>query len=369
MDIEMKCPDCDGQLAVDEEHLGNKVQCPYCEHQFVAGEEQKPDDMTEELYPTATPGEGNSKPPPVPDLLKADIGSNHPSSPPPFTGFNTIQQQEQPEKGASRSSSGVLIAVGIACLVILAIGIIYGVSSYNHSKAKDKYQQALNYFSGNGIRRDFYKGLDLLKESAKAGYAPAQYQLGVCYLQGQGFVVNYDEAFKWFSLAADQDYAPGLYAVSECYGRGCGVRMDVKKAVEFMELTAEKGHMIAQRGMALFYATGFIVPRNIKKALELAQKAYDQNPGDYTNNLILDQVKYLNDPKSISDSSTIISAEKLRQMGFDFGKPSQNGEDNNDTSQRKSFFYDSSGRKPIYPDKKSERDKTLKKMRDAGYLL
>ena len=68
-------------------------------------------------------------------------------------------------------------------------------------------QYMLKWFSQEG----FMAGLEDLKRSAEAGYAPSQYELGVLYMQGKLGKNKGQEAFEWFKKSADQKYLPSMH--------------------------------------------------------------------------------------------------------------------------------------------------------------
>ncbi len=277
MDVEMKCPDCDGQLAVDEEHLGNKVQCPYCSHKFVAEEGLETGDAEEEIYPTATPGENKNTPPPVPDSLKADTGNHH-SGPPPFQDLSDNHAKIQHSNYAtSRMSTPKrskfvmkMVAGGIIGIVIF-FGLLGLYNNYNYNRAKLLHDEAVNYLKD----LQFYsKGLEFMRKSAEKGYAPAQMKLGDHFYH----IRDYKEAFKWLSLAAEQGDAQAKYRLAECYGNGFGTKQDIKAAIVLLTQAAEQSYILAQQDLATYYILGRHVPRNLKEALKWANMAARQNP-------------------------------------------------------------------------------------------
>src|SRR5262245_5233910 len=52
------------------------------------------------------------------------------------------------------------------------------------------------------------KAVELLRQSANEGYAPAQHDLAVMLLNGQGCKKNVAEAIRWYEKAAQQKYGP-----------------------------------------------------------------------------------------------------------------------------------------------------------------
>ena len=90
-------------------------------------------------------------------------------------------------------------------------------------------QYMLKWFSQEG----FMAGLEDLKKSAEAGYAPAQYELGVLYMQGKLGKNKGQETFEWFKKGADQKYLPSMHNLGFIIQLKCmdPVRGDVNKPV------------------------------------------------------------------------------------------------------------------------------------------
>jgi len=63
---------------------------------------------------------------------------------------------------------------------------------------------AIKYLSGEGVKRDNNKGLDLIRKAATDNYPPAQYMLATFYKVGFLLKENRDKAIEWYKLAAKQ---------------------------------------------------------------------------------------------------------------------------------------------------------------------
>lgn len=99
------------------------------------------------------------------------------------------------------------------------------------------------------------KILDLLKESADQGYAPAQHQLGECYVRGgNGVFMDREKARYYLTKAADQGYAPALYSAGVFYHRGLyGEIVDEDKARYYLTKAADKGDKRAIRYLKQYF--------------------------------------------------------------------------------------------------------------------
>ena len=98
------------------------------------------------------------------------------------------------------------------------------------NNAKALYTCAYIHILGMTVAKDTDKGLELLKQAAEKGYAPAQAAYGA--IHSDGMLVEYDAntAFKWFNLAAEQKNSAGLSHTGYAYQYGYGVKADSYKA-------------------------------------------------------------------------------------------------------------------------------------------
>jgi TPR repeat protein len=71
------------------------------------------------------------------------------------------------------------------------------------------YNLGKTYFYGFGLNIDKKEGMQLIKQSANQGYAPAEFQMGKIYYLGAVVPVDYRKALKWFTKASEQKYGPG----------------------------------------------------------------------------------------------------------------------------------------------------------------
>lgn len=109
---------------------------------------------------------------------------------------------------------------------------------------------------GNKGIEEFRKGnlieaMQLLRSSAKQGYAPAQNTLAYILDQSE---VN-EDAFYWFQQAALQGHAAGQLGLGNMYAKGEGIKKDPIKAGEWIEKSARQMHVPAMRAYA--YALEF----------------------------------------------------------------------------------------------------------------
>jgi TPR repeat protein len=83
------------------------------------------------------------------------------------------------------------------------------------------------------------RGLDLCKETARAGDANAQVMVGDVYFTGGAVKSNHAEAAKWYAMAAKLQNPQAARKLGTMYSKGDGVRRDPKRAMELW-LAAEK---------------------------------------------------------------------------------------------------------------------------------
>lgn len=118
-------------------------------------------------------------------------------------------------------------------------------------------------------REDYKTALQLFKNAAQQGYAPAQYSLGVMYDQGQGVPQDYAEAVKWYRLAAQQGYVDAQGNLGAMYFNGKGVPKDRVKAHLWFNISATSGDTdaIERRNKA----ENLMTPEQIAEAQKMAK--------------------------------------------------------------------------------------------------
>ena len=142
---------------------------------------------------------------------------------------------------------------GGLCLVTGSVPVLSGEMRQEalswFSSAEAQYQEALQLLSGEGVAKDSARAVELLRESAESGYAPAQFVLGGRYGNGRGVNRDMKEAVKWYRVAAEQGYAEAQWVLGACYLEGLGVKADRQQAKKLWQLAAEQGHDSAKRDL------------------------------------------------------------------------------------------------------------------------
>ena len=154
----------------------------------------------------------------------------------------------------------------------------------NMGDVKALYEIASLYLEGKGTRKNTVKGLEYLREAAKAGYSPAQVRLGNLYYASGDKVStcvghDYKQAYEWFMKAGNNPDA--LDAIGEMYKRGLGgLNVDESMAnsyfnrwIDIYVKRAEKGDVEAMRTLGAYFSTGSKLPINMDKAIYWYEEA------------------------------------------------------------------------------------------------
>lgn len=71
----------------------------------------------------------------------------------------------------------------------------------DQNDAKSKYNLAIMYLNGYGVKKDLSKSVEYYRKSAVQGDADSQLQLGIRYLNSEGVERNIGTAKEWFQKA------------------------------------------------------------------------------------------------------------------------------------------------------------------------
>lgn len=86
----------------------------------------------------------------------------------------------------------------------------------------------LAYIDGDGVDRNFKKGLNYITIAAEMGDSEAQYELGIQYY----FENDYEKVFLYLEKAVAQNHPLAFRYLAECYENGYGVKKNVLKAID-----------------------------------------------------------------------------------------------------------------------------------------
>lgn len=118
-------------------------------------------------------------------------------------------------------------------------------TAVNDTTPEALYRLGQYYLTGNdslGIYMNKEKGVELIRQAAERGNAPAQFRLALCYEEGQGVSQDYGQAIYWWRKAAEQGNAPAQYSLGICYAEGLGVDQDSKQAESWKNLAIQNGY-------------------------------------------------------------------------------------------------------------------------------
>lgn len=133
------------------------------------------------------------------------------------------------------------------------------------------------YVDGNGVRKDYKKGMEWLLKAAQQNDALAQFTLGLMYNNGTGVERDFNKAIEWYEKAAKNGNCAALYNLGYMYRRGNGVEKDLFKARELIQQAAELGDVSSQLVLGLLYYSGEGTKADNAKAIEWLQKAADKD--------------------------------------------------------------------------------------------
>lgn len=145
---------------------------------------------------------------------------------------------------------------------------------------KAKYREGLLYLNGEVGKKsdkDIAQGLELIRQSAEAGYTEAIYALGYAYETGQ-YVdsVDHVKALSYYSRLAENNIPGGQFKMGLYYELGDGgLPADSVKAIEYYQKAADQGHGEAMCYLGDFYRIGRFLPLDRREAFNLYMKAHE----------------------------------------------------------------------------------------------
>ncbi len=144
----------------------------------------------------------------------------------------------------------------------------------------------------------------------------AQYALGLQYFTGQGKKKDAAEALKWIRRAAEQNEPDALFFLGSIYHHGEGVSQDFAKAVEYYSEAAKRGHSKAQNNLGSLYADGQGVPVNLSEALRLFRQASENgHVGAQQNAFITERkLELKNENRQINQTVRNVTADPRRKV-------------------------------------------------------
>jgi TPR repeat protein/CHAT domain-containing protein len=131
--------------------------------------------------------------------------------------------------------------------------------------------------SGNGIKKDTKRGIELLKKAANSGRAnDSFYELGKVYENGLGVPINLSDAFNWYSRAANIGDKFSKYKIAKMLIEGKGTLQNIKKGVADLTKLATGGYRAAQGALGDIYSNEKYMPTEYAQAAHWYRQASNQ---------------------------------------------------------------------------------------------
>ncbi len=160
---------------------------------------------------------------------------------------------------------------------------------------------AFCFLDGKGTRKNWNRGVELLRASAERGHATgcrlssrelplskntnsqkAQYDLAGCNEYGVATDGSIQEAVRWYSAAANQCHAGAQLKLGMCYANGTGVDLDEREAVRWYRRAALQKDFSGFCMLGDCYREGIGVESNRLMAGCLYKRAVQLGEGNQT---------------------------------------------------------------------------------------
>ena len=106
------------------------------------------------------------------------------------------------------------------------------------------------------IHSDRKKTVELMRQSAEKGYAPALHWMSRACHKGRWVEQDDEKCFDCARRGAEKGHVPSIFQLSECYRFGWGTEKDIEQSVRLCVYAAEQGHPMAEYLLASYYAHG-----------------------------------------------------------------------------------------------------------------
>ncbi len=156
----------------------------------------------------------------------------------------------------------------IYCLVLIFVATC-AVSQTDTPQAL--YERAMDAITGVGLSRNDLKGIDLFRQSANIGYAPAQVALGYYYDTGTVVAGNQAEALELYRKAAQHGDRLAAWLLGRRYFLGNGVPRDLEAAQKWLRPAVEQNNPFAA-----YYLARIMTELDYTKAPALYKIAAEQ---------------------------------------------------------------------------------------------
>ena len=128
-------------------------------------------------------------------------------------------------------------------------------------------------FNGVGTKADPAAAVRLFNQAASFGCAEGDLWLGVAYAQGKGVAANEKTAYAHYRRAAMKGNNTALFMLALCYKDGIGVARNADVAFTYLKQAADAGNSNAMYELGLMYANGVRVAKDIPTAVSYYRKA------------------------------------------------------------------------------------------------
>ncbi|WP_296445776.1 tetratricopeptide repeat-containing serine protease family protein [Rhodoferax sp. UBA5149] len=151
----------------------------------------------------------------------------------------------------------------------------YILQAHENGSNRGTFVLGLLYLYGNLVNKNEAKGIELVKQAAEKGYAPAQSQFGAWIGNGvYGYEKNETVALTWFKEAATQKDASAMNWLGFFYENGkAGLAQDPLIALDWYKKSAELHNTMAMVSTGRLYALGRGVSPDGAEALRWFKKA------------------------------------------------------------------------------------------------
>jgi len=117
---------------------------------------------------------------------------------------------------------------------------------------------------------DQAQAVELLRQSATAGFAEAQFNLGLFYHNGQVVTKDLDQAYAWYIKAAEQGHPKAEVNVAIFYYYGVAVPQDRVASYVWFRLAVDAGVEQAKKNLEMNASD--LSPEDLARAQELARE-------------------------------------------------------------------------------------------------
>ena len=189
--------------------------------------------------------------------------------------------------------------------------------------AEDENQKAMRcmaeeYITGERIKQDIDKGIEILTELADNGDSLSAYKLGKIYFSGEMVFRDYDMAERYLRQASDAENEFAMYTLSKLYLTE--ERYDLAKAVDLLDMACKNS---AIKPYAAYTYAKILLDKNeyhdTQRAVQLLEETSNEN--NWCSYLLGKVYLYGNDD---IEPDSVRAAELLKQSAEDGNKYAEN---------------------------------------------